>query len=112
VLLSLPYSLLATLYFSTYPYQNLEFIGAIANERPSDIFHTGWSLNPSTNTLGEVKLVAQVEPLANVETLVRLKHDADLNQVFAKKVAYNLFNFLQSFNRVRRTHIISLINYL
>ena len=53
----------ASLYFSPPPYVNLEFVGAIANERPSDIFHTGWSLNPSVNLLPELKLVLHLEPL-------------------------------------------------
>ena len=91
---------IASLYFSTYPYQNLEFLGAIANERPSDIFHTSWSLNPAVNTQSEIKLVVQLEPLANIETIIKIKQEGDLNQEFAKKVAYNLFNYLQSFNRV------------
>ncbi len=65
--------ILASLYFSVPPYQNLEFVGAIANERPSDIFHTGWSLNPAVNVLPELKLVVQLEPLANIETCIRIK---------------------------------------
>lgn len=92
--------IVATLYFSPPPYENLEFVGAIANERPSDIFHTGWSLNPSVNLLPELKLVLQLEPLENIETMVKIKQSTDLNKEFAKKVAYNLFNFLSSFNRV------------
>ena len=48
----------ATLSYSTPPdYSTLTFIGAIANVRPSDIFHTGWSLNPNVNQLTELKLV-------------------------------------------------------
>ncbi len=65
--------IIASLYFSPPPYENLEFVGAIANERPSDIFHTGWSLNPSVNLLPELKLVLQLEPLQNIETLVLIK---------------------------------------
>ena len=42
----------AALYYSCPPeYSGLTFVGAIANARPSDIFHTGFSLNPSVNTL-------------------------------------------------------------
>ena len=37
--------------------QNLNFIGAIANGRPSDIFHPGWALNPHVNVHAEMKLV-------------------------------------------------------
>jgi protein Hikeshi len=79
----------------------MEFVGALADLRPSDIFHTGWSLNPTINIHQEIKLVVQIEPLENLETAVRIKQETDLNKEFAKKVAQNLFNYLGSFNRVR-----------
>ena len=41
----------------------MQFVGAIGNERPSDIFHTGWGLNPNVNVLSEIKLVVALEPL-------------------------------------------------
>ena len=34
-----------------------DFIGAIADSRPSDIFHTGFALNPNVNIFPEIKLV-------------------------------------------------------
>ena len=37
--------------------ENLIFLGAIANTRPSDIFSTGFALNPDVNTLQSLKLV-------------------------------------------------------
>ena len=59
----------AVLYYSSPPeYAGMQFIGAIANARPSDIFHTGWSLNPDVNTLPEIKLIVSIEPLENVKT--------------------------------------------
>ena len=59
----------ATLSYSSPPeYSGMTFIGAIANARPSDIFHTSWSLNPNVNQLTEVKLVVQIQPLADIET--------------------------------------------
>lgn len=89
----------ASLYYSTPPdYSGLQFIGAIANLRPSDIFHTGWSLNPTVNQMSELKLIVQLEPLENLETIVKATADTDLNKEFAKKVAQNLFNYLYSFN--------------
>lgn len=99
LILTLPFRI-ASLYCSVPPYTGLEFVGAIANERPSDIFHTGWALNPTINTLSEIKLVVQFEPLSQIETCIKIKQETDLNKEFAKKVAYNLFNFLQSFNKV------------
>ena len=63
----------AVLYYSSPPeYSGMQFIGAIANSRPSDIFHTGWSLNPDVNTLPEVKLIVSLEPLENVKTQVEI----------------------------------------
>ena len=52
----------AGLYYSLPPhYNSIEFIGAIANERPSDIFHPGFALNPSVNVLPEIKLVIEIK---------------------------------------------------
>lgn len=39
----------ATLYYSAPPYLSLEFIGAISNSRPSDIFRTGFPVKPDVN---------------------------------------------------------------
>ena len=50
----------------------MSFVGAIANARPSDIFHTGWSLNPNVNTLSEIKLIVSLEPLENIETQIKV----------------------------------------
>ena len=50
--------LIAALHYATPPYNDgLSFVGAIGNDRPSDVFHPGWSLNPSVNVLPEIKLV-------------------------------------------------------
>ena len=86
------------MYYSSPPaYDGMTFVGAIANARPSDIFHTGWSLNPSINCLNELKLVVQLEPLANLETTVKISQETDLNKEFAKKIVLNLYNYLNSF---------------
>ena len=48
----------ASLSYSTPPdYSGMNFIGAIGNQRPSDIFHPGFALNPNVNTLAEIKLI-------------------------------------------------------
>ena len=62
--------------------------------RPSDIFHTGWALNPNVNVLPELKIIIQVEPLENLETSIKVGQETDLNKNFAQKVAQNLFNYL------------------
>ena len=69
----------ASLSYSLPPdYSGLVFIGAIANVRPSDIFHTGWSLNPSINQLSELKLIVQIEPLSQIETQVAISQETQL----------------------------------
>ncbi len=46
----------AALYYSIPPFENLQFIGCVANFRPSDIFYTGWSLNPNVNMFEQIKI--------------------------------------------------------
>ena len=57
-------------------------------------------MNPTINIHQELKLVVQIEPIEKIETCIRIKQETDLNKEFAKKVAQNLFNFMQSFNTV------------
>jgi hypothetical protein len=52
----LPEDCAASMYYSLPPFETLEFIGCVANARPSDIFYTGWSLNPSVNMYEQIKL--------------------------------------------------------
>ena len=88
----------ATLSYSAPPdYSGLTFIGAIANMRPSDIFHTGWSLNPNVNQLAELKLVVEIQSLASIETQVAITQETQMAQNYAEKVIDNLFNYLSSF---------------
>ena len=42
----LPYNIALALYFSVAPYTDLQFMGAVYNARPSDIFSTGFPLRP------------------------------------------------------------------
>ena len=46
----------AAMYFSVPPFETLQFIGCVGNIRPSDIFYTGWSLNPNVNQYDQIKL--------------------------------------------------------
>ena len=71
----------ATLSYSSPPdYSGITFIGAIANARPSDIFHTGWALNPNVNQLAEIKLVLQIEQLSAIETQVTITQENQIAQ--------------------------------
>jgi hypothetical protein len=49
------YALLVGIYYAT-PTQGISFLGAIANARPSDIFNTGWSVNPNVNVHSVIQL--------------------------------------------------------
>ena len=73
------------------------FIGAIANARPSDIFHPGFALNPTINQLPEIKLVIELKSLEEIEQSVKIAQETDLQKEYAKKVAHNLINYLRSF---------------
>lgn len=45
-----------SLYFSVPPFENLQFLGCVANIRPTDIFYTGWTINPSVNIYEQIKI--------------------------------------------------------
>ena len=47
----------ACLYYSPPPFVNTEYMGAVANEFPSDIIQTGFPLNPDVNEAPGIKLV-------------------------------------------------------
>ena len=87
----------AALYYVV-PGGELIFIGAIANARPSDIFHPGWALNPNVNIHQEIRLVIQLKNLKDIEENVIVSKETDLQKDYAKKVAQNLFNYLRSFD--------------
>jgi hypothetical protein len=94
----LPEGFALALSASYYPFNSLEFIGAIANERPSDIIHTGWGFKQEVSS-NSVKLLISMESISNIATLVFNKSTTDIRQVYAKKVALNLFRFMESFNK-------------
>jgi hypothetical protein len=52
----LPDDCAAALYYSVPPFETLQFLGCVANLRPSDIFYTGWSLKPNVNMFDSIKI--------------------------------------------------------
>ena len=46
-----------------------------------------------------MKLLISMELIQNVAPLVENKANSDIRQVYAKKVALNLFRFMESFNK-------------
>lgn len=89
----------AALYYSIPPFENLCFVGCIANIRPSDVFYTGWSLNPEVNCHPMIKICIKLDKLEDVKVAYGDKIKDDSNQQFAKRIAKNLFNYLDSFNQ-------------
>lgn len=88
----------AALYFSIPPYETLQFIGVVANQRPTDVFYTGWSLNSDVNCLQSVKICVKMELLSTIKDAFEYKIKNDCNLEFAKRIAKNLFNYLDSYN--------------
>ena len=56
------------------------FIGAIANERPTDIFHPGFALNPNVNMCSEFKLVVVLKSLEEIEINIKSAQETDLQK--------------------------------
>ena len=79
-----------------------ELVGAITNQRPSDSFRTGWATNEtlasainSVNSTITINLGVSIEHISNIQNIGAVKDDTTN---VAKKIAMNLFNFMQSFD--------------
>jgi len=53
---TLPDNIALGFYYSVPPYTDLQYLGAVSNGRPSDIFSTGFPLRPEIANLQTVKL--------------------------------------------------------
>jgi hypothetical protein len=58
------------LYYSPPTYSDLEYLGAVSNNRPSDIFSTGFPLHPEIATINTVKLCIKPQAFDNIKDLV------------------------------------------
>lgn len=86
------------LYFSIPPFQDWQFLTALSNLRPSQIVNAGWSLNPSVNCVPSVRLGLCLESAVDIlPKLDELSH-FDFRRDFARKIALNLFRFIESFS--------------
>lgn len=79
-----------------------ELVGAITNQRPSDSFRTGWATNEtlasainSISSIITINLGVSIEHISNIQNIGAMKNDTTH---IAKKIAINLFNFMQSFD--------------
>ncbi|KAF4668353.1 hypothetical protein FOZ61_006592 [Perkinsus olseni] len=68
------------------------FVGALSNAKPTDIFSPGWPLNPDIAIMPAVRIGLAFEPSEAVSESVDFKRE------FARKVALNLFRYIESFN--------------
>lgn len=89
-----------------------DLLGAISPDRPSGIFRTGWgthdmlaahAASPNTNVSIVITLGVSIEPLANIQNLQICHRGAEDRLNVAKKIAKDLFNYLQSFDDTSRS---------
>ena len=88
-----------SVYYSTPPFQRFEFLTALSNLKPSSIVNAGWSLNPSVNESSTVRMVFSIEPAAELLPKIEMVSQTDFRRDFARKIALNLFRFIESFSQ-------------
>ena len=88
-----------------------ELLGAISGDRPSAVLRTSWGTNdllaahassPNTNVNITITLGVSIEPLSNISNLQIAEKGAEDRLDVAKKIAKNLFTFMQSFDDTNR----------
>lgn len=81
-----------------------ELVGAISNTKPSGAFRTGWATNEtlsdainmnSTSSTITINLGVSIEPMSSIQNMSAMQ---DQTTHVAKKIATDLFNFMQSFD--------------
>lgn len=79
-----------------------ELVGAIANHKPSGVFRTGWATNNtltsainSPSSTITINLGVSIEPMSSVQNIGVIQNKTTH---VAKKIALDLFNFMQSFD--------------
>ena len=77
---------------------NWQFLGAVYNEKPTVFIRTGWPLNSDIAGKTSVILGFAGEPAADILKKLNTEAGDNVQKLFAKKVALNLFRFLESFN--------------
>lgn len=79
-----------------------ELVGAITNQKPSGAFRTGWATNEtltaainSPSATITINLGVSIEPMSSVQNIGMMP---DKTTHVAKKIAIDLFNYMQSFD--------------
>lgn len=86
-------------YFSTPPYQDWQFLTALSNSKPSVIVNAGWSLNPDVCGSPSIRLGVSIEPAVELLPKLETLELPDFRRDFARKIALNLFRFIESFSQ-------------
>lgn len=92
----MPCNMALALYYSQPPYTELQYLGAVSNARPSDIFSTGFPLRPEISGLPTVKLCLRPQTFDEIKELVVA---SDGKKEYTKLVAQNLYNYMMSYNK-------------
>ncbi|KAF4716708.1 hypothetical protein FOZ63_004622 [Perkinsus olseni] len=75
------------------------FVGALSNAKPTDIFSPGWPLNPDIASMPAVRIGLAFEPSESLlPKMSTVSESVDFKREFARKVALNLFRYIESFN--------------
>ena len=90
------------------PSTGFELLGAITPDRPSVVFHTGWSEHEqlmelsTTSGAGQpfvLTIGASLEPLPNIQNVGAMKNPISEKRLYvAQKIAADLYRYMQSFD--------------
>mmetsp|Transcript_12131 Transcript_12131/g.15827 ORF Transcript_12131/g.15827 Transcript_12131/m.15827 type:complete len:183 (+) Transcript_12131:201-749(+) len=99
----------AVLYWQVQNGEGYEMLGAIANTRPSGVFRTGFAQHEQVlrSVDGIVTLGVSLEKLDTIINLDIAQAGVEDRGEVAKKIAINLFNFMQSFDEASRPGLIT-----
>jgi len=92
------------------PSTGFELLGAITPDRPSVVFHTGWSEHEQlmeVSSSGQpvvVTIGASLEPLPNIQNIGAIKNPSENRLYVAQKIAADLYKYMQSFDTGQGGH--------
>eukprot|EP01066_Platyproteum_vivax_P014838 Platyproteum_vivax@DN6628_c0_g1_i1.p1 len=97
-------------FWSAAPFENFQYLGAISDLKPSSILSTGWSLNPDVVQLPSLRILLALKSAEELAALIEVTPPLDLRKDYAKKIALNLFRFIESFSQVGANGLIQCPN--
>eukprot|EP00916_Digyalum_oweni_P025814 GHVL01042503.1.p1 GENE.GHVL01042503.1~~GHVL01042503.1.p1 ORF type:complete len:112 (-),score=16.11 GHVL01042503.1:238-573(-) len=75
-------------------------MGVLGDQSPSAIFATGWPMNPSMRGCPTVRLLITHQSAEELDILLKTSPPPDFRKNLAKKVALNLFQYIDSFRHM------------